>query len=237
MHDMGEFQARVIGTGNMLDLAVLKIDPPQRKALPVAKVGRSMALQVGHCIIAIGYPMNLSKSIAVGFVSSLDHYSTPIPDKRFSLIQASIPLSNGNSGGPLVTRHGEVVGIASASIENAQAIGFVIPIDFAMHVAARISKGRSMCYPFVGLETDCVSREMARQKALTSTRGALIIRTLPGSPSAICGLRRHDVIVAIDGKLIESSKDAVRMFETFLLGRSCRFKQSEIKLKIPLTAL
>lgn len=231
--DGRSFVGVVKGTDELLDLAVVKIDA-QGKALPVAPLGVSADLQVGDWVIAVGNPVGLDNTVTVGIVSSLNRSSAEvgIPDKRMSLIQTSAPLNIGNSGGPLLNEFGEVVGINTAVRVNAEAIGFAIPIDRAKLIAKELAKGHTIAHAYVGIQMTNVTPQVARQNnedpnayaLIPEVEGALVVRVVPASPAASGGLRRYDIIVAIDGRNVRNVKEAQNIVDSFNVGQLVNLK-------------
>lgn len=222
--DGRSFAGIVKGSDEFLDLAVVKVDCEGRQ-LPVAPMGVSSDLQVGDWVIAVGNPVGLDNTVTLGIVSSLNRSSSEvgIPEKRLSLIQTSASLNPGSSGGPICNQWGEVVGISTAVRANAEAIGFAIPIDVAKDVAAELARGKTLAHAFVGIKMINLTPPMARLNnkdpntsgIIPEIDGALVVRVTPKSPAAEGGIRRNDVIVAIDGGQIRNAKDV-----TVIVGRS-----------------
>lgn len=231
--DGRSFTGVVKGTDELLDLAVVKIDPAGGP-LPVAPLGVSADLQVGDWVIAVGNPVGLDNTVTVGIVSSLNRSSAEvgIPDKRMSLIQTSAQLNMGNSGGPLLNEFGEVVGINTAVRVNAEAIGFAIPIDRAKEIAKELAKGRTIAHAYVGIQMTNVTPQFARQNnqdpnahaLIPEVEGALVMRVVPSSPAASGGIRRYDIIVSIDGQGVKNVKQAQAIVDGFGVGQVVNLK-------------
>eukprot|EP00177_Eucheuma_denticulatum_P001700 GFKZ01003051.1.p1 GENE.GFKZ01003051.1~~GFKZ01003051.1.p1 ORF type:complete len:539 (+),score=67.10 GFKZ01003051.1:153-1619(+) len=222
------FAGVVKGADEFLDLAVVKVDTEGKK-LPVAPMGASAELEVGDWVIAVGNPVGLDNTVTLGIVSSLNRSSTEvgIPEKRLNLIQTSASLNPGSSGGPICNQWGEVVGISTAVRANAEAIGFAIPIDIAKDVASELAKGNTIAHAFVGLKMANLTPAFARQNnqdpnstgIVPEIDGALIVRVVPKSPAAEAGVRRNDVIVAIDGKTVKNAKDVQGIIDRSRVGQ------------------
>lgn len=231
--DGRSFTGVVKGTDELLDLAVVKIDPAGG-SLPVAPLGVSADLQVGDWVIAVGNPVGLDNTVTVGIVSSLNRSSAEvgIPDKRMSLIQTSAQLNMGNSGGPLLNEFGEVVGINTAVRVNAEAIGFAIPIDRAKEIAKELAKGKTIAHAYVGIQMTNVTPQFARQNnqdpnahaLIPEVEGALVMRVVPSSPAASGGIRRYDIIVSIDGQGVKNVKQAQAIVDGFGVGQVVNLK-------------
>lgn len=226
--DGRSFAGVVKGSDEYLDLAVIKVDP-EGKDLPVAPLGASCDLEVGDWVIAVGNPVGLDNTVTLGIVSSLNRSSSEvgIPEKRLSLIQTSASLNPGSSGGPICNQWGEVIGISTAVRANAEAIGFAIPIDVAKDVAAELAKGKTLAHAFVGIKMGNLTPALARQNnkdpnslgIVPEIDGAIVVRVLPKSPAAEAGLRRNDVIVAIDGQAVKNAKDVQMVVDRSRVGQ------------------
>lgn len=226
--DGRSFIGVVKGSDEYYDLAVVKVDTEGR-SVPVAPIGASSDLEVGDWVIAVGNPVGLDNTVTLGIVSSLNRSSSEvgIPEKRLNLIQTSASLNPGSSGGPICNQWGEVVGISTAVRANTEAIGFAIPIDVAKEVAAELARGKTLEHAFVGLKMANLTSAFAKQNnkdpnslgTLPEIEGALIVRVVPKSPAAESGMRRNDVIVAIDGLPVRSAKDVQGLVDRSRVGQ------------------
>lgn len=226
--DGRSFAGVVKGSDEYLDLAVVKVDAEGRD-LPVAPLGASAELEVGDWVIAVGNPVGLDNTVTLGIVSSLNRSSTEvgIPEKRLSLIQTSASLNPGSSGGPICNQWGEVVGISTAVRANAEAIGFAIPIDVAKDAAVELASGKTIAHAFVGIRMSNMTPALARQNnkdpnslgIVPEIEGAQVTRVIPKSPAAESGIRRNDVIVAIDGHAVKTTKDVQSIVDRSRVGQ------------------
>ena len=170
------FEARLLGSDDVTDLALLVVVPPRSAyapsadvtpddaaataaaiaalALPQAPLGDSRGLDVGDWVVAVGNPVGLDSSVTLGIVSALRRSAAEvgIPDKRLDFIQTDAAINPGNSGGPLVNEFGEVVGISTAIRADAEGIGFAIPINTAKGVAEALAEGRPVQHPYLGIQ-------------------------------------------------------------------------------------
>ncbi len=193
----GDRQARnatVVGTDAARDIAVLRLE--NTDGLVVAQLGSSSDVAVGQDVVAIGNALGLrgDPSVTRGIVSALDR---TIGDLA-GLLQTDAAINSGNSGGPLVNANGQVIGIntAIAVQNNAQNIGFAIPIDAARSIAERLVSGRSPTTAFLGVATSDND---------AATTGATVGEITAGSPAARAGLAVGDVIVAVDGEAVSGA--------------------------------
>jgi serine protease Do len=207
--DGTELEGRVVGTDPPSDLAVIKVDPKGRK-LPAAELGDSHALKVGQLAIAIGNPFGLGSTVTVGVVSALNR-SIQVPGFVIdNLIQTDAAINPGNSGGALVNSAGQVIGINTAIIPQAQGIGFAIPSSVARSVMEQLIRTGSVQRPFFGVAYVEVTRELAQAYGLAADHGVLVQQVVPGSGAEAAGVRPLDIIVEMQGKRIEGASDFQR---------------------------
>jgi len=189
------FQGTVVGADAATDLAVVKIPA---NALPEAPLGNSASLEPGDWAIAIGNPYGLNFTVTVGVISAMGRTLPGGPEETF--IQTDAPINPGNSGGPLVDTQGQVVGINSAKFEDAQGIGFSIPIDTAKGIMSQLIATGHISRPYMGVYLQPLTPDLAAMLHLSAdTKGALIADVAPNSPAAAAGLQRGDVIVEAGG--------------------------------------
>ncbi|KAF6003519.1 hypothetical protein F1559_001699 [Cyanidiococcus yangmingshanensis] len=226
-------RAMVVGTDELLDLAVIRIETNEEK-VPVAPLGSSGELQVGDWVIALGNPVGLDNTVTLGIVSSLNRSSAEvgIPDKKINFIQTDAAINPGNSGGPLVNEFGEVVGISTAIRPNAEGIGFAIPIDTAKSVMQTLAKGEKVQHPFIGIQMVTLTPELAKQNnqdpnALTlipEVSGVLVLKVLPKTPAAESGLRRFDVILSVNGNATANARDIQKFVDSSRVGQELKLR-------------
>jgi len=231
LKDGRSFRGDVRGIDEPSDLAVVKIDGQN---LPVASLGNSSSVQVGDWAIAVGNPLGLDNTVTLGIISTLKRSSAQagIPDKRLDFIQTDAAINPGNSGGPLLNALGEVIGINTAIRAEAQGIGFAIPIDKAKAIKDPLARGEKIPHPYIGIRMLTLTPELAKQSnrdpntALTvpEINGVLVVQVMPSSPAAAAGLRRGDVIVEINGKLVTTAEQLQVAVENSRVGQPLRFK-------------
>jgi S1-C subfamily serine protease len=197
LYDGTKLSGRVVGTDETNDVAVVKID---RTGLAVAPLGVNDTVQVGQLAVAIGSPFGLNETVTAGIISSTDR----ILDDGREVIQTDAPINPGNSGGLLANRQGRVIGIndairpANDGTDGNVGIGFAIPIDLAAKSATAIVQGKTVQTGYLGV---------TMSPATGGGDGALVQEVAQGSPADKAGLRVGDLVVAIDGKAVQSYSD------------------------------
>ncbi|MEA5447073.1 HhoA/HhoB/HtrA family serine endopeptidase [Leptolyngbya sp. CCNP1308] len=234
LKDGRSFDAVVEGVDEVTDLAVVKIDDGEDDVLPIATLGDSDQIEVGDWAIAVGNPLGLDNTVTLGIVSTLKRTSSSvgIPGKRLEFIQTDAAINPGNSGGPLVNQRGEVIGINTAIRADAMGIGFAIPINKAKEVKDMLARGETVAHPYIGVQIANLTPEQAKRNNedinsgmyLPEVDGVLVIRVLEGTPAADAGLRRGDVIMAVDGTPIRSADGLQIQVENTKIGNSLELK-------------
>jgi serine protease Do len=205
--DGSMFDGKVIGTDETTDLAVVKLDSTE--SLPFAALGNSDNLKIGQIAIAIGNPFGLTggPTVTTGIVSSLNR-KIQFEKGVLELIQTDAAINPGNSGGPLTNTNGEVIGINTAKMPYAHGIGFAVPINIAKSVMTElILNGRVINRPWIGISYVKITRQLAQYYRLPTTEGVLIADVEPYSPADDAGLRKGDIIEAVDGKKIDDTAE------------------------------
>jgi len=220
--DSREFTAKVVGSDQQYDVALLKIDG---KNLPTVRVGDSNTLKPGQWVVAIGSPFGLDHSVTAGVVSAVGR-STGGPDQRYvPFIQTDVAINQGNSGGPLLNTRGEVVGINSQIFSASggyMGISFAIPIDLAMSAVEQIKKSGKVTRGQIGVALDPrpIDATMAKGLGMSDTQGALVNEVVPGSPSAKAGLQPMDVIRSVNKTQIRDASQVPPMIGVMVPGSS-----------------
>jgi S1-C subfamily serine protease len=223
--DGRRFPAHTIGDDPATDLAVIRIGVPSNDAprLVAAPLGDSQKLRVGQLAIAIGNPYGFQYTVTAGVVSalgrSLRSYSGRLID---DVIQTDASLNPGNSGGPLVTSSGQVVGVNTATIMGAQGLCFAIGINTAKFVAGRLLRDGRIRRSYIGVEaqTAPLHRRLVRFYDLPQESGVFVMSVADHSPAQKAGLREGDVIIALDGKPVAGVDDLHRLLTDARVGVS-----------------
>ena len=207
--DRREFEARVLLADERTDLAVLKIDVPDEE-LPALTLGDSDALEVGDLVLAIGNPFGVGQTVTSGIVSALARTKVGVSDYQF-FIQTDAAINPGNSGGALVSMKGELIGINTAIFSRSGGsigIGFAIPTNMVKTVVATAESGSdAIKRPWLGAELQDVTSDIATSLGMARPEGTMVVSLHPQSPLAASGLRRGDVILAIEGKPVENAQE------------------------------
>ena len=221
LYDGRTFNAKVIGTDKLTDLAVLKIEHDSNNSsnnnnnnnnsdnkaiepIPSAELGDSDNLKVGQIVIAVGNPFGLTggPTVTTGIISSLNR-NIEFDDGVLELVQTDAAINPGNSGGPLVNTNGEVIAINTAKIPYAHGIGFAVPINTAKTILQQLIKNGKVTRPWLGITTIKITSRIARYYRLPTNEGALVVKVEEYSPASDSGIRPGDIIEEIDEKRIE----------------------------------
>jgi Do/DeqQ family serine protease len=209
--DNREFKAKVIGADPKTDIAVIKIESAN---LPTVILADSDKLRVGDVVFAIGNPLDIGQTVTMGIVSATGRKNLGLLDNvggYEDFIQTDAAINMGNSGGALVDAKGRVVGINSAIISTSRGnigIGFAIPIDLAANIMQSLIGTGKVTRGYLGVNTDALTAEIAEQLGVSKdTQGVVITDVKPDSPAAKAGLKRSDVILALNDKVVESLED------------------------------
>jgi serine protease Do len=202
-------EAKVIGTDQETDLAVIKIET--EKALPIAKLGNSDSMQVGDWVLAVGSPFGLQETVTAGIVSATGR--NIVPNRQFqSFIQTDAAINPGNSGGPLVNMAGEVIGINTAILTDTNAyagVGFALPSNTVAQVYNQlISPDHRVARGSIGIMFNA-QENPAIARVYGTGSGVTVSDVTPGSPAEQAGLKVGDTIVAIDGKPVKNGDELV----------------------------
>lgn len=218
-----EVEASIVGQDPGTDLAVLKI--PEMEGMPWAVLGDSEKLTVGEFVVAIGNPggLELERSVTLGIISATDR-SFDVYDWVFGLLQTDAAINPGNSGGPLVNMNGEVVGINSVKITDAEGLGFSIPSNLVKSISESLIKDGRVIRPMLGVTIAEITPSLAEAYDLGSDYGLLVTEAPFGGPANKAGIKPKDIIITIDEVKIEGIRDLRRIISKKSVGDNIAVK-------------
>jgi serine protease Do len=221
--DKRELTARIVGTDPRTDIAVLRVD---EKNLPALAVADSSQVKPGQFVLAVGNPFGLGQTVTMGIVSATGRGNLSIVDYE-DFIQTDAPINPGNSGGALVDIHGALIGINTAILSRSggnQGIGFAVPINMARQVMEHILKDGRVIRGWLGVAIQPVTPAVARAMGLEKPAGALIGDVTAGSPAEKAGLRRGDIVIAINGEPVSETRELSLKVAMLSPGTTARLK-------------
>jgi S1-C subfamily serine protease len=213
--------AQVVGNDPDTDLALVRIDAPV--TLPAAPLGNSKLLRRGQLVIAIGNPLGFESTVTTGVVSALGRSLRARSGRLIDdVIQTDAALNPGNSGGPLVSSHGEVVGVNTAVIMGAQGICFAVAANTASFVLGELVRHGRVRRAYIGIAAQqfTLSRRRRLAAALTQESAVMVASVEPGSPADRAGIAAGDIILALDGAPVTGADDLIRILAGEKIGRT-----------------
>jgi S1-C subfamily serine protease len=213
-------ESRLLGIDPDTDLALLRADAA--RSLAFAPLGDSKALRRGQVAIAIGNPLGFESTVTAGVISALGRSLRSTSGRMIEdVIQTDAALNPGNSGGPLVSSRGEVIGINTAVIMGAQGICFAVASNTANHVLSEIIMHGRVRRGYIGVaaQTVPVPRRHAIAAGIESRLGAMLSTVEPNSPAGRAGLMSHDLVVRLDGEPVTGVDDMIRLLDRNRIGK------------------
>jgi len=219
------YKAKVLGRDKELDIALIKIDA---KHLPFAKLGNSEAMRVGEWVVAIGNPLGLDHTVTQGIISAKGRQISGPGLESF--LQTDAAINRGNSGGPLLNLKGEIIGINTAIRPDGQNIGFAVPVDKINLVLKDLRTGRPVSRGYLGVGTKDLDNEF--QDSLGIQEGAVVSEVVRKGPGDKAGIKRLDVITAVDGVKIRNGEELVAAISSHRAGDTVKvtvFREGKTK--------
>ena len=239
--DGRKLQAEIVGRDPSTDVALIRVKPEQDLAfLPL---GDSDRVRPGDWVLAVGNPFGLEHTVTAGIVSAKHReINQEMSSRRFDdFIQTDAAINPGNSGGPLLNLSGEVIGINTAIRQDANTIGFAIPINLAKAVLPQLRASGKVSRGWLGVMIQPVTEEVAASLELDSKQGALVSDLDPAGPAAKAGVQRYDVIVGFGGKPVHEMEELPKLVASAPVGSKAELKVirkgSEKKLTVQLGEL
>ena len=227
MNNGKTYDAKVVGTDPPSDLAVLKIEAEN---LPFLTLGNSDNVRVGDIVLAIGNPLGIGQTVTAGIISAKGR-RTGISDGSFEdFLQTDAPINRGNSGGALVNLNGELIGINSQILSGGASggnigIGFSIPSNMAKSVMEQLVQNGKVRRGMLGINIQNINADLAQGLGLKDSKGVLVSNVRAGSAADKAGIKRGDVVTAINGEMVEDANVLRNKVAGTLPG-------NEIKVKI-----
>lgn len=216
----GKYEAKVIGGDEKTDIAVLKIDA--KEELHVAVIGNSDEVEVGSLAVAIGNPMasELFGTVTAGVISGVNR-SMVVDEREMTLVQTDAAISPGNSGGALINKYGEVIGINSVKLvdNSAEGLGFAIPMNEAVPIVQDLVKyGYVKGRPIIGVSVREITKEIAYYNNLPVESGLYIMSVSEGSGAYRAGLTRGDIIIKMQGEAVTTATKMNKIRDKYKAG-------------------
>lgn len=243
-NDGKKYDAKILARDPVQDLAIIKIDAEN---LQTVELGDSDALQLGQTAIAIGNALGeYRNTVSVGVISGLSRNVTAsgggsVEEIR-GVVQTDAAINPGNSGGPLLNLRGEVIGVNTAVVSDAQNIGFAIPINQAKRDINSVKTSGEIQVPFLGIRYVMITPEIARKQNLPVDYGALVRGNDDGpgvqkdSPAAKAGIQAEDIILEVNGKTIDAENNLGNAISKYSVGDMVTLKISRLGKEIILRA-
>ncbi len=236
LDDGRKIDAELLGADPIFDLAVLRISVPL-EGHPTAVLGDSDSIRIGEDVIAIGNPFGLEQTLTRGVISGLNRIMPGSPQLTIPLIQTDASINPGSSGGPLMNRCGEVIGINTSILAEAQNIGFAIPINVAKSFIPDLVKHAHVIRPWLGISGKLIKKELMEIINLPLVDGFLIETVDPGSPAQKEGIHAGvlpitiagkefllggDIVIEVNGQPLDNPENVLKLLGSLKVGDKVR---------------
>lgn len=236
LSDKTKLIAQVIGKDPDTDLALLKVTA--NRPLPSARFGDSDTIKVGQWVLAVGNPFGLDRTVTLGVVSGIGRENINL-SRYENFIQTDASINPGNSGGPLFNLRGEVIGINTAIINFAQGIGFAIPSNMAKQVIEQLLAKGKVARGWLGVGIQPLTPELAKKFGVMEGEGVLVNEVFEKDPAAAAGIKPGDIIVRINGAVVDSPNKLSRLIGTLAPGATSKIEVvrdlQHLILEVPLS--
>lgn len=236
LSDKRDFKGKVVGSDPKTDIAVIKIDATN---LPTIPWGDSDKLQVGEFVLAVGNPYGLNQTVTMGIISAVGRANVGIADYE-DFIQTDAAINPGNSGGPLVNIRGEVAGINSAIFSRTggyQGIGFAVPSNMAKSVMDQLIKKGKVVRGWIGVSIQDINPALAKEFGLKDLKGALVGDVTPQSPASKAGIKKGDIILGYNGKMVDNVGNLRNMVAQTQTGTKIKIRLLRDKKEMEVEAI
>ncbi len=225
--------AEPVGADPLFDLALIRIPVPSGRTLPAARLGDSDGARVGDDVYAIGNPLGLDQTLTRGIISAVNRL---LPGASWSLheplIQTDAAINPGNSGGPLIDRCGDIIGLTTAIVPEAQSIGFAIPANLVKQVIPALKADGRLIRPWVGVQGQFVAPVLKELLRMPLVDGFLVEAVEPGSPAAKAGVRDGEFELTLGGEPILLGGDIITEVNGAKLDAPDKLQPALASLKI-----
>lgn len=215
--DGRSFDAELVGGDPASDLAVVLVHANER--LPAPKLGDSDDVMIGETVVAIGNPFGLNHTVTTGVLSAVNRSIRGDGREYHGFLQTDASINPGNSGGPLLNLDGEVIGINTAILGNAQGIGFAIPINRARRIVDDLIRHGEVVPAWLGIWLQELTPKLREALDVGPAAGVLISSVYEGSPASAAGVRRGDVLEMVDGTPIRTRRDFYEIARSLTVGQ------------------
>lgn len=214
-NDETPYEAKIIGTDEETDLAVIKID---KNDLTPAELGDSDSIRIGEFAMAIGNPLGMESSVTSGIISAVNRTVTSSDGNTYNLIQTDAAINSGNSGGALVNSEGKVIGINTLKLSGSgiEGMGFAIPINDTVDIYNQLVNNGKVARPYIGITGEDLDSVTAKRYSLPT--GVYVDEVQSNGPAASSGLKSGDIITALDGEGVDSMDELIDLKNSKNIG-------------------